>query len=149
MAVFDSYFKKRQRLSTDLLQSAMLFVLAIVVSVVWSAVSAEVLIRLVSGKFSTPGRVLALGVFFGIGYGLFKLRQFQQSIYGAIECIFAMAAAWTVLGQLTVEARTEHVVGLIAAGYVLVRGLTNYREGQSELIGGPARFPLSLDDPAV
>jgi hypothetical protein len=75
-----------------------------------------------------PGRLAIECTFLAGGYALFKMRQRMQGLYGFVECALAIAASWFILDRLSVEVRPELIVGLMASGYILVRGLTNYSE---------------------
>lgn len=79
------------------------------------------------------GRLAVEIVFIAAGYALFKLKVHMQRLYGSLECAVAVATSWVILENAANGIRPEHIVGLIAAGYILVRGLSNISEGQQRL----------------
>lgn len=98
-------------------------------SVVWPWVQ-RVVTPLLQG---IGGRLFFLITFILAAYGLFSLKQNMQRLYGALECVFAIASCWVVLAQVGSQIQPQQAVGLVAAGYILVRGLANWSEGAAKL----------------
>ena len=78
------------------------------------------------------GRLFLEVAFLGAVYGLYRLKKSKQRLYGGLECGFAVLTAWLVFERLSAIISLNEVVALIGAGYLLVRGLTNYSEGRDK-----------------
>ena len=80
------------------------------------------------------GRLATEAAFIFFALTLFRLRQRHQRAYGALEVAFAVVTSWVVLDAAETNMTVDEAVGLIAAGYILVRGLANYSEGTARLV---------------
>ncbi len=73
-----------------------------------------------------------LGTFFIllIGIALFFFRKYRQREYGWLEITFALAVGWS--GVMKVQATNDIAswTTVVAAAYLVVRGLSNYDEGR-------------------
>jgi hypothetical protein len=116
---------------TTSVASAMLLVFCgLLASAAWNFLGPTligVFAALVQTGFVT--RLVLLGLFFASAFALFALKTLNQVWYGYLACVVALAAAWTLLASLAVQMQTVEVLELAAAGYMLVRGLVNIREG--------------------
>jgi hypothetical protein len=78
------------------------------------------------------GRLLLEVLFVIVAYALYRLRGSQQRLYGSIECVFAMLTAWFAFNRMLRGITLDAGITLVGAGYILVRGLTNYSEGRAK-----------------
>ncbi len=98
-------------------------------------------IRPAVGRWMAPvlaaywGRLLLEVVFIVVSVSLFALKLKRQKLYGFLECVFAIAASWTIVSRLQGQLFAQDAIGLVAAGYILVRGMSNYRDGQQKPSG--------------
>lgn len=65
-----------------------------------------------------------------IGLVLFKFKKRFQRLYGLTEIGFALAVAWSSIFRAQSTADTTSWVAVLAAAYLIVRGLGNYDEGR-------------------
>lgn len=84
---------------------------------------------------SISSKIVALVSMFFVADILHRFKRDSQKWYGAAECAFALGFAWRVLSSQLVEDRYQNAIALLAATYLLSRGIANYVEG-----GG--RIPL-------
>lgn len=69
-----------------------------------------------------------------IGWGLFRFRKKNQTLYGFTEIGFALAAIWINLGKLQEEANATSLIAVVAATYLIVRGFINWEEGKKKRV---------------
>jgi hypothetical protein len=65
------------------------------------------------------------------GFGLFIFRKYYQKWYGLAEIVFASAIGWSSV----IRIRSTDIASwtaVLAAAYLVVRGLTNYDEGKKK-----------------
>jgi hypothetical protein len=74
-------------------------------------------------------RTIGTIVVAGIGAGLFWLRKRYQTLYGISEVSLGVAGIWAIFGKLQTAPDPPSWVALVAAAYLIVRGLTNCEEG--------------------
>lgn len=65
-----------------------------------------------------------------IGFGLFLFRKYYQKFYGLAEIGFALAVGWTSIARAQTRGDAASWIAVLAAAYLIVRGLTNYEEGK-------------------
>ncbi len=67
-----------------------------------------------------------------VGLGLFFFRKYRQREYGLIEIGFALAVGWS--GMVKVQSTNDIAAWttVVAAAYLVVRGLSNYDEGRQK-----------------
>lgn len=73
--------------------------------------------------FSAGAVLLALGMLW--------LRIYWRTLYGAIEIGFSLLSIWQAAGQMREDGR--YWIGIVAATYVLVRGLDNWKQGRTAI----------------
>jgi hypothetical protein len=75
-----------------------------------------------------------------IGWGLFRFRKINQTLYGFSEICFAITAIWINLAKLQSEAPREaqrnatSLLAVVAATYLIVRGFINLEEGKKKRV---------------
>lgn len=74
------------------------------------------------------GKLIAVAVLCGSGYGLAALKRRQPIVYGNLEIALAVLAIWITLGQ-GADYTSADAAKLASGVYFIVRGLTNRREG--------------------
>jgi hypothetical protein len=65
-----------------------------------------------------------------IGLGLFLFKKHYQKIYGLAEIGFALAVGWTSITRAQSSSGVGSWTAVLAAAYLVVRGLSNYDEGR-------------------
>ncbi len=76
-----------------------------------------------------------------VGYLAYKFKAAKQAAYGAVEIMFAAAAAIVTGRQMSMTADwTGPAASLVATVYVVSRGLSNYAEGVSRQKGKSGGF---------
>jgi hypothetical protein len=71
-----------------------------------------------------------------IGWGLFRFRKINQTLYGFSEICFSITAIWINLAKLQSEAPREaqpnatRLLAVVAATYLIVRGFINLEEAK-------------------
>lgn len=82
-------------------------------------------------KLGAAQRILLVAGIFGIGYFLFQMRYACKATYGVMETLFALAfahetsSAWQSNGG-------ANLLALGSAVYLVVRGLSNVKDGVEE-----------------
>jgi hypothetical protein len=101
------------------------------VNAVWSIVGPD-LVAVFSALVQTgiTTRLVLLGLFFAGGFSVFALRTWKQVWYGHLACVVGLVIAWNMIANLAIEIQGASVVALVAAGFILVRGLVNIQEGR-------------------
>lgn len=82
-----------------------------------------------SARLDTASKVVALVILFLIADTLYHFKRDSQKWYGAVEIAFALGFAWRVLSSQLIQDRYQNAVALVAATYLLSRGIANYVEG--------------------
>lgn len=67
-------------------------------------------------------------VVFLIGLILFAFKKYYQKVYGLSEIGFALAVGWTSIMRAQSTADAASLLAILAAAYLMVRGLSNYDE---------------------
>lgn len=79
--------------------------------------------------FSGPGaRVVFFVTALLLALGMFRLRERQRLLYGAVEIGFSLVSIWHASGQARGDVR--YWLGIGAGVYVMIRGLDNWRQGK-------------------
>jgi hypothetical protein len=136
------------RAETSLAAAILMLFLGLLASAIWSLISPTpiaVFSALVQTGFVT--RLAFLGLFFGGAFGLFTFRTVKRGWSGHVQCIIALATAWSMFERLAVRIQAVDGLALAAAGYLLARGLVSTQEGHNRadvvLPGDAARINAS------
>jgi hypothetical protein len=116
--------------TTSLASAALTLFFVFVANALWSVIGPTVVAvfsALVQTGITT--RLVLLCLFFGCGFGLFAFRTLKQVWYGHVACVIALVTAWNMIGRLAIQIQPADVLALVGAGYILVRGFVNIREG--------------------
>ena len=63
-----------------------------------------------------------------LGVGFYFFRSRQPKLYGLAECAFALVTAWNAADSASALGQTNFLA-LIAAAYLMVRGITHFQQG--------------------
>jgi hypothetical protein len=116
---------EKWRLIKGLVISVAVVLLVSLVSVPWRVTISEAYLRSVStiGPLM-PKWLVFLGVA-AIGYGLFRLRQAHQAVYGLLEVMFGIITANYAWPNFYQTSSVGSIAALLGSLYVIVRGLDN------------------------
>jgi hypothetical protein len=109
-------------------------------AVVLGALSAAILEKLFTalgpklGSFLHVWWVTVIGTIVVLisGSGLFLFKKTYQALYGLAEVGFALAVGWTSMMRVQTIGDGASWIALVAAAYLIVRGLSNYEEGRKK-----------------
>ena len=73
-----------------------------------------------------------------IGFGLFFFKKRNQRLYGLAEIGFALAVGWASIRGVRSTSEIASWLAVLAAAYLIVRGLDNYEEGRKREL--PKKF---------
>ncbi|HEV7745233.1 MAG TPA: hypothetical protein VGO56_09580 [Pyrinomonadaceae bacterium] len=65
-----------------------------------------------------------------LGAALFYFKKRHQKFYGLAEIGFALAVSWASITRVQSISDTTSWITVLAAGYLVVRGMSNYDEGR-------------------
>jgi hypothetical protein len=131
--MFEDHAERTKSLALGILEPGPVLLtlfLVVLANAVWS-ITGPTLVAVLSALVQTgnPTRLVLLGLFFAVSFGLFALRTLKQVWYGHLACVVALATAWNMIARLAVRIDPTDVVALVGVAYVLVRGLVNIQEG--------------------
>jgi len=66
-----------------------------------------------------------------VGVGLFVFKKHYQRFYGLAEIGFALVVTWASLVRAKSANDAASWIAVLAAAYLIVRGLNNYQEGKN------------------
>ena len=66
-----------------------------------------------------------------LGAALFYFKKHHQKFYGLAEIGFALAVSWSSIMRVQSISDATSWITVLAAGYLVVRGMSNYDEGRS------------------
>jgi len=67
-----------------------------------------------------------------VGVGLFFFRKHYRMYYGLSEVGFALTVSWISLARAQTVQDAASWIAVVAAAYLIVRGLDNYEAGRTE-----------------
>jgi hypothetical protein len=123
---------KRQAAGTILLIALLTYRLAKAVAPLWALVSPHASSLWSVWWFNVLGTLVVLM----IGVGLFLFRKHYRIFYGLCEVGFAISVGWISLARAHRVQDATSWIAVVAAAYLVVRGLDNYEEGRKEAIAG-------------
>lgn len=77
------------------------------------------------------------------GVGLFLFRKNYRMFYGLSEVGFAIAVGWISLARAQTVKDAASWIAVVAAAYLVIRGLDNYEGGRAEAAKEENRFQIS------
>jgi len=77
-----------------------------------------------------------IGIFYVllIGVGLYLFKKHYQRVFGVSEVLFALVISWIYIARAQILQDAASWIAVIAAAYLIVRGLTNYEDGKKQAI---------------
>jgi hypothetical protein len=84
------------------------------------------------------GTVVGAVIVAVVGLGLFLFRKYHQKIYGLAELGFALAVGWSSLRRAQTTSDLASWIAVLAAAYLIARGLLNYDEGRNKELAASA-----------
>jgi hypothetical protein len=108
-----------------------MLVLGILTGYAWDRVSPDP-IAVFSAVVQTgfPTRVVLLCLFFICACACYLFRTLKRTWYGYLECVAGLTIGWQMIASLAIEIQAHYVIGLVAGGYLLARGLVNVQHGR-------------------
>lgn len=100
-----------------------------------SSVLLTVALRLLS-DFGYVWWIRPIGTLFVflVGVALYLFRKHYQRVFGVSEVIFALTVSWISIARAQILQDAASRIAVVAAAYLIVRGLTNYDEGKKKAI---------------
>lgn len=78
----------------------------------------------------TSANIVGVVLVFIFGLLLFWFREAYRSKYGLLEVAFGLVSGWFAVSKFEAAGYAESL-GLVAAVYLVVRGMDNYKQGRS------------------
>jgi len=69
---------------------------------------------------------------FLVGGGLYLIKKHCQRVFGVLEVVFALTVSWISIARAQILQDAASRIAVLAAAYLIVRGLTNYEEGKKQ-----------------
>jgi|SRR6185503_5137618 len=119
---------------TRRLRRALTFTNNPLVLIVWS-VLLTVALRLLS-DFGYVWWIRPIGTLFVflVGVALYLFRKHYQRVFGVSEVLFALTVTWVSIARAQILQDAASRIAVVAAAYLIVRGLANYEEGKKKAI---------------
>jgi len=69
---------------------------------------------------------------FLVGGGLYLIKKHYQRVFGVLEVVFALTVSWISIARAQILQDAASRIAVVAAAYLIVRGLTNYEDGKKQ-----------------
>jgi hypothetical protein len=71
---------------------------------------------------------------FLVGVALYLFRKHYQRVFGVSEVLFALTVSWISIARAQILQDGASRIAVVAAAYLIVRGLSNYEEGRKKRV---------------